>query len=208
MAKILIGATAEELAQEIDGFFMKTDRVWETMTRAARRLEEADIEYGVIGGMALTLHGFVRPTADVDILVSRENLDKVHLSLVGRGFLPAFTGARKGLRDTTTGVKVDFITTGEYPGDGKPKAVRFPDPALTTIDRLGYRVIELPRLIELKLASGLTNPLRLRDLSDVQDLIVNLDLPREIADEIDSSVQDEYLRMWDLAATARDPQSE
>lgn len=208
MAKILIGATAEELAQEVDGFFMKEDRVWETMTRTARRLEDADIEYGVIGGMALTLHGFVRPTADVDILVSVANLDNVHRTLVGRGFLPAFSGARKRLRDTTTGVKVDFITTGEYPGDGKPKPVRFPDPALTTTDRLGYRVIELPRLIELKLASGLTSPLRLRDLSDVQDLIVSLNLPREIAEEIDPSVRDEYLRMWDVAATARDPRSE
>jgi hypothetical protein len=208
MAKILIGATAEELAQEIDGFFMKNDRVWETMTRAARRLEDANIEYGVIGGMALTLHGFVRPTADVDILVSREGLDKVHRTLVGRGFLPKFSGARKGLRDTTTGVTVDFITTGEYPGDGKPKPVRFPDPASATTDRLGYRVIELPWLIELKLASGLTSPLRIRDLSDVQDLILSLKLPREIADQLDPFVRGEYLRMWELAATARDPEAE
>ncbi|MEA2239062.1 MAG: hypothetical protein QOC81_3786 [Thermoanaerobaculia bacterium] len=207
MAKILIGATAEELAQEIDGFFMGTDRVWETMTHAARRLEDAGIEYAVIGGMALTLHGFARPTADVDILVSRAGLDRVHLELAGRGFLPSFSGARKSLRDTTTGVKVDFITTGEYPGDGKPKAVVFPDPATTSTDRLGYKVIELPRLIELKLASGLTNPLRLRDLADVQDLISALNLPRNLADNIDSSVRDEYLRMWDAAAAAR-PQAE
>ena len=34
MAKILVGATAEELAEEIDGFFMGTDRVWETLTHA------------------------------------------------------------------------------------------------------------------------------------------------------------------------------
>ncbi len=208
MAKILIGATAEELAEEIDGFFMRTDRVWQTMTRAARRLEDAGIDYGMIGGMALTLHGYARPTADVDILVSREGLEKVHRDLVGRGFIPAFSGSRKSLRDTTTGVNIDFITTGEYPGDGKPKAVRFPDPSSNTTERLGYRVIELPRLIELKLASGLTAPLRLRDLSDVQDLIVTLKLPRDIADNLDPSVREEYLRMWDVAATARDPQSE
>jgi hypothetical protein len=208
MAKILIGATAEELAEEVDGFFMKTDRVWQTMDHATRRLEEAGIEYVVIGGMALTLHGFARPTADVDILVSRAGLDQVHLDLVGRGFLPTFSGARKSLRDTKTGVKVDFITTGEYPGDGKPKAVMFPDPAATATDRLGYKVIELPRLVELKLASGLTDPLRLRDLADVLDLIRALDLPRNLADDIDESVRHEYLRMWDAAANARDPQSE
>lgn len=208
MAKILIGATAEELALEVDGFFMKTDRVWETMTRTARSLEEAGIEYVVIGGMALTLHGFARPTADVDILVSRAGLDQVHRDLVGRGFRPTFPGARKSLRDTKTGVKIDFITTGEYPGDGKPKEVMFPDPGVTATDRLGYQVIELPRLIELKLASGLTDPLRLRDLADVQDLIRALELPRNLADDINPSVRDEYLRMWDAAANARDSQDE
>jgi RNase P/RNase MRP subunit p30 len=86
--------------------------------------------------------------------------------------------------------------------------VVFPDPARTSTDRLGYKVIELPRLIELKLASGLTDPLRLRDLADVLDLIRALDLPRDLADEIDSSVRHEYLRMWDAAANARDPQAE
>ncbi|MDP9360056.1 MAG: hypothetical protein M3P29_01255, partial [Acidobacteriota bacterium] len=116
-------------------------------------------------------------------------------------------GARKALRDTTTNVQVEFITTGEYPGDGKPKAVSFPDPKDVAVERDGYKVISLPKLIELKLASGLAAAHRMRDLADVQDLIAKLDLPRNLANDLDPSVRDEYLRMWDVAATARGPQS-
>ena len=65
------------------------------------------------------------------------------------------------------------------------------------------KVISLPKLIELKLASGLTNPLRIRDLADVQDLIVTLDLPREIGDQLDPSVRDEYYRRWQLYQTSK-----
>jgi hypothetical protein len=202
MAKILIGATREQLAEEIDGYFMRTDRVWQTMERVTSRLSEAGIPHAVIGGMSLSLHGYARPTADVDILTTREGLDEVHRKLVGLGYRPAFEGARKTLKDTTTGVKVDFITEGEYPGDGKPKPVRFPDPRGVTVERLGFNVIAVEKLIELKLASGMTSPLRLRDLADVQDLIVALKLPRDVAEQLDPSVRDEFLRMWEAAANA------
>lgn len=33
--------------------------------------------------------------------------------------VPPFAGSMR-LRDTATGVKVEFLTTGDYPGDGKP----------------------------------------------------------------------------------------
>ena len=68
-----------------------------------------------------------------------------------------------------------------------------------TIEIDGYRAIMLPKLIELKLASGLTAPGRMRDLSDVQDLIVALNLPLMLADSLDRSVRDEYLRIWNAA---------
>jgi hypothetical protein len=53
-------------------------------------------------------------------------------------------------------------------------------------------------LIDLKLASGLTNPLRGQDLVDVQRLIQTMALPANLADQIDPSVRDEYLRIWKL----------
>lgn len=40
--------------------------------------------------------------------------------LSGRGYRPAFEGAKKSFRDTENGVRLDIVTTGEYPGDGLP----------------------------------------------------------------------------------------
>jgi hypothetical protein len=54
----------------------------------------------------------------------------------------------------------------------------------------------LETLIELKLASGLTAPDRLKDLADVQELIRVLNLPQQLAKKIDISVRDEYVRLW------------
>jgi len=186
----------------VDEFFIKRGPVHRTLERITRRLDDEQVPYAVLGGMALVAHGYVRPTDDVDILTTSEGLEKIREQLVGRGYLPAFRGARKTFRDTDTGVKVEFITAGEYPGDGKPKPVRFPHPAQASIELDGKSVITLPKLIELKLASGLSAPhRRLRDLADVQDLITALNIPRSLADSIDPSVRDEYLRMWDAAQT-------
>jgi hypothetical protein len=199
MAKILIGATAEELSEEIDGFFMRTDKVWQTMDRVAARLREEGIPYAILGGMSLALHGYVRVTADVDVLITRDGLEMVHQRLVGLGYALSFPGARKRIRDTTTGVSIDFITSGEYPGDGKPKAVQFPDPS-DSIERLGYTVLSLPRVIESKIVTGMTVEKRqLRDLADVQELISELKLPRSFAEQLDPTVRSEFDRLWRLA---------
>jgi hypothetical protein len=65
-----------------------------------------------------------------------------------------------------------------------------------SIDRDGLKVSKLETLIELKLASGLTAPDRLKDLADVQELIKILSLPAQLSVDLDRSVRDEYLRLW------------
>ena len=198
-----------DVLQQADEFFMSTGPVHRTLSNVARRLSDAGIDYAVIGGMALALHGFVRPTQDVDLLLSPEGLEKFHAELVGRGYVPTFQGARKHFRDTETGVKVGMITTGEYPGDGKPKPVVFPDPASKSEAIGEHRVINLPTLIELKLASGLSAEHRqLRDLADVQQLIETLDLPESLSEQLDLSVRDEYRRLWRLAKKSQSEQRE
>jgi hypothetical protein len=57
-------------------------------------------------------------------------------------------------------------------------------------------LITLDKLIELKLASGLSAPHRLKDLADVQELIARLKLPLDLAENLDASVRDEYRRLW------------
>jgi len=184
---------------------MKKDDVHLTMRRVTDRLREERIPYAVLGGMAIALHGYLRATNDVDLLTTKDGLEKIHALLVGRGFVPAFNGARKRLRDTQTGVFVDIITSGEYPGDGKPKAVRFPDPS-DSVNFDGINVLSLPRLIEGKIVTGTTVDYRqLQDLGDVQALIRELELPRSFAEQIDPTVRGEFDRLW-LLAQKRDPE--
>ena len=180
-------------------FFMKEGDVYETLRRLAARLKEEGLEYAIIGGMALVAHGYRRFTEDVNVLMTPETLRLFKEKFVGLGYVPSFITASKSFRDTHTGVKVEVMTTGEYPGDGKPKPVVFPDPADARVEREGLWVLTLEKLIELKLAPGLSAPHRLKDLSDVQELIVLLNLPLEFAEKLDESVRAKYGRLWDAA---------
>jgi hypothetical protein len=188
--------------REGDALFRQQGDVYDALRRLAQRLEEEGLSYALLGGMALISHGYRRYTEDVDILLTAEGLAAFRQKCVGHGYVPAFPGAQKTFRDTTNDVRIEIITTGEYPGDGKPKPVAFPDPTRSSIERDGIRIIQLEKLIELKLASGLSAKHRLRDLADVQDLIVALQLPFDVADRLDASVRDEYRRLWDAAQTA------
>jgi hypothetical protein len=175
---------------------MGTGPIHETMRRLARRLSDEHIDYAVAGGMALLLHGYRRETVDVDFLLTSEGRDLMASALEGRGYLPMFPGARKRFRDTETGVEIDLIITGEYPGDGKPKPVHFPDPGEASIEVDGIRILSLEKLIELKLASGMTAPHRLRDLADVQELIKVKSLGPDFANHLDPYVREKYLELW------------
>jgi hypothetical protein len=145
--------------------------------------------------MALFRHGFRRFTEDVDILVTRDGLKPIHDRLTGLGYRPPFEKS-KNLRDTETGVRIEFLVAGQYPGDGKPKAVAFPDPARVGEEVDGVTYLTLPALVELKLASGTSAPDRMKDLVDVQELIKLLALPAEFADRIHPDVRQKFLELW------------
>jgi hypothetical protein len=191
------------LLREASAHFAGKSGVYQTLLNLARRLDEEGVSYAVIGGMALGRHGFARMTEDVDVLMTADGLAAFQARCVGKGYVPAFAGSRKSFRDTETQVRIEVITTGEYPGDGKPKPVVFPDPAEASVEVEGIHVVTLEKLIELKLASGMSAPHRLRDLADVQDLVSTLGLPAEFAERLDASVRDEYRRLWQMEQDAR-----
>lgn len=176
-------------------FFMRDDPVHQTLHEIARRLYELQVPYAVAGGMALVAHGYMRTTEDIDLLVTPGGLETIHRELDGRGYLPPFEGS-KNLRNTRTGVRIEFILTGQYPGDGKPKPVAFPDPATVASEIDGVQYVNLTTLIELKLASGMTNPGRLRDLADVQELIRVLKLPDSFGDQLSPFVRWRFVELW------------
>jgi hypothetical protein len=181
--------------QEADRFFMKSGSVYETLRRISSKLAELKIPYAVAGGMAVSAHGHLRTTEDVDVLVTPEGLEKIHAELEGLGYVAPFAGS-KNLRDTATSVRIEFLLTGQYPGDGKPKPVAFPDPAASATEIDGIAYLGLPALIELKLASGMTGTGRYKDLGDVLALIGELKIPLEFSTKLNPYVRDRFESLW------------
>lgn len=175
--------------------FEESSAVFAALHKITSRLKELGIPYAVVGGMALFQHGLRRFTEDVDLLVRRDDLKVIHDKLRGLGYLPPFATS-KHLRDTQLGVKIEFLTTGDYPGDGKPKPVSFPEPLSVSFEADGINYVNLPTLVELKLASGMTNPGRLKDLSDVLELIKTLNLPIDFANQLDAFVRGRFQELW------------
>jgi len=180
---------------EAGKYFMKTGAVHETLRRIAERLDSLKIPYAVAGGMAVSAHGHFRTTEDVDILVNPAGLAAVHRELEGLGYVPPFAGS-KNLRDVETTVRIEFLVTGQFPGDGKPKPVAFPEPSDVAVEIDGVRYLGLQTLIELKLASGITSPIRQKDLGDVVDLIRSLRLPFDFGQKLNDFVRPKFEELW------------
>jgi hypothetical protein len=185
----------DALLEEAEAYFMGEGGVRNAAAAIAERLAEAGIDYAIAGAIALGEHGFKRLTVDVDVLIRREDLDRFKAEWLGRGYVDVRPGG-KAVRDTINDVKIDFLLTGDFPGDGKPKPVAFPDPREAAIAGDKYRVVSLPRLVEMKLASGMTAPHRLQDLADVLRLIRAADLPRDFAAQIEPYVRAKFDELW------------
>src|SRR5215213_9367834 len=187
-------------------YFMGEGTINKTLARLSNDLDEHGIDYVVIGAVALLAHGYPRFTEDIDLVMTREGLERFHEELVGLGYTPAFPGARKRLRSTTDGVSIEVMTTGEYPGDGKPKPVSMPAPsdAATEID--GIKFVTLEKLIELKLASGISASDRLKDLADVQELIKIRKLDADFALKLDPYVRAKYLQLQEAVSNSESSQ--
>jgi hypothetical protein len=180
---------------EVSRYFMREGKLNVTLARVTRDLKEHGIDYMVIGALALFEHGYARLTEDIDLVLTPEGLEAFHRELIGLGYLPAFQGAKKRLRSTTEDVTIEVMTTGEYPGDGKPKPVSIPEPSTASTEIDGVRFVIFEKLIELKLASGMTAPHRLKDLADVQELIKARGLQPEFAERLDPYVREKFVEL-------------
>jgi hypothetical protein len=179
-------------------FFMGDADVHRALRQLVRALDEAGVPYAIAGAMALNEHGYQRVTTDVVVLLTTEGLARFKARWLGRGYVENFPGS-KGLRDTQHGVSIDVLLAGEYPGDGKPKAVRFPDPEKVAIRAESGAFLPLPTLVELKLASGMSAPHRLKDLADVLELVRAKGIDRAFAEQLDPSVRAKFVELWEAA---------
>jgi hypothetical protein len=177
-------------------YFMGQGNLNSALAQLSADLGRHGIDYMVIGAVALMAYGYPRFTEDIDLVMTAEGLETFHKELIGLGYVPAFQGSRKKLRATREGVPVEVMISGEYPGDGKPKPVSFPVPSDASVELEGVRVATLEKLLELKLASGMTAPDRLKDLADVQELIKIRGLDERFAEGLDPYVREKYLELW------------
>lgn len=180
---------------EAEEFFGGKLQARETARRLARRLDEIGVPYAVIGAVALNAYKFERFTIDVDVIVRRESIPVIHAALVGRGYVPRFDGS-KNLIDTENRVRIDLVVAGGFPGDGKEKPIAFPDPGEGTVLIDGVRYVTLEKLVELKLASGISNFNRMSDLGDVQKAIHVLKLARAFGDRLHPYVRAKFDELW------------
>lgn len=184
-------------------FFMRQTDVHKTLEKIARLLAVDDIPYALVGALALGEYGYERVTVDVDLLLTPEGLRRFKAKHLGLGYVDKFAGS-KGVRDTETSVAIDVVLTGDYPGDGLPKPIAFPDPASVAVKAQGLSLLPLSVLIELKLASGISAPHRLRDLADVLELIRVAQLPLALSETLDTWVRPKYEELWHAAKSGHD----
>ena len=178
-------------------YFMGEGKLNKRLAQLTTDLKEHGIDYMVIGAVALLAHGYQRFTSDIDLVLTPDGLEAFHRELIGPAYVPAFPGAKKRLRSTSDGIIIEVMTTGEYPGDGKPKPVSIPEPSQASTDINGIQVVTFEKLIELKLASGISAPHRLKDLADVQELIKIRKLEPEFAERVDPYVRGKFLELYE-----------
>ena len=175
--------------------------VHRALEKLIRLLEEDGISYAIVGAMALNEHGYRRATEDVDVLLNRAGLLRFKERHLGLGYVERFPGS-KGLKDTENRVNIDVLLAGDYPGDGRPGPIPFPDPAEVAERGARGAFLPLAKLVELKLASGMTAPHRLKDLADVLEVIRALGLERAFAESLDPWVRAKFLELWEAAQGA------
>jgi hypothetical protein len=169
--------------------------VWQTAEQCSALFHGAGIPHAILGGVAVSLHGYQRNTIDVDLLIQREQSAAVKQLLLNAGFTSneerrEFIGVNR--------VPVQFLIANEPAGDDRSLGVVLPDPSLEGVatEIEGLRVLTLARLIETKLACGLGNLRRThRDLADVVELIAIHQLGSEFAAQLHKRVRAEFRKL-------------
>lgn len=172
-------------------FHQQTGPVPDTLAVLSQHLKAEGIEFVVIGAFALAAHKYQRATADVDVCMTPEDLEKFRREFVGKWY-QRVEGRSRRFYDPRTKVTVDVLVSGELAGrTSRNKVIRFPHPAEAR-EIGGIPTVSLARLIELKLVTW-----RLRDWADVVALIQANNLGEDYAEQLDPLVRMAYLECYD-----------
>lgn len=169
---------------------LENQTLWETAEECHRILADERIPHAVAGGVAVCLHGYQRNTVDLDMLIRKEDSQKVREILERESFTWKPADAEF---ISTSGITVQFLIAGDPAGPDSEVAL--PDPgaqgSVTAID--GLPVLTLARLIEAKIACGQGNLRRThKDFADVVELIAQNRLNSSFARFLHKSLRTTY----------------
>jgi hypothetical protein len=147
------------------------ERLFERMRRFHRALQQADIPYRIIGGMAVFYHVAERDhdkarfTRDVDAAVRREDLERIIAAAQAAGFSYRHVAGMDMLVDpvspgTRSAIHLVFARERVRPSDVEP--IPFSDPDRTSE---GIPLAPVADLVRMKLTS-----FRLKDKVHIQDM--------------------------------------
>lgn len=146
-------------------------------------LEQAGVRYLIVGGVAVVLHGYLRTTLDLDLVVQLEhdNLDRALIALEGLGFQPRVPVPLRSFADPQIreswrqekNMTVFSLWHPEHPGFALDLFVQEPFDFDAVYSRalrvplqgLEAAVISRDDLVDMKRAAG-----RARDLEDIAAL--------------------------------------
>lgn len=163
----------QTLQPDFGAYVMAVQRVEELLRRVTTALAQTGIPHAIIGGNAVAAWisaidpDAARTTKDVDLLIRRDDLGRIADVLRPAGLVPAevlgvsmFVDAKDP--SPKSGVHLLFANEPIRPDDPCPA----PDPEKSRIGVLGYRIIELPELVKMKLLA-----FRLRDQTHLVDML-------------------------------------
>lgn len=151
------------------------------LERLLRVLDEADVEFIVVGGIAATIYGSARLTQDLDLVYRRTPANLERLAGALQPYAPYQRGAPPGLPflwDAETlrrGLNFTLSTTlgaldllGEIAGGGTYENL-LPDSHHVSAFGIEFLCLDLLRLIQVKRAAG--RPKDLEAISELEALL-------------------------------------
>jgi len=153
-------------------------------------LKKYRINFSIIGGTARNQYGYQKITEDIDLLIAKE--DKEKLKNIPIGYLKDISNKRARkfqLHDPET--IIEIIYEGEISGDGI-HGLKYPSPEVISKNN----IISLKYLIMFKLSSGLYGIGRYKDFDDIFELIKRNKLTKDYADKFRKDLKEKYAELW------------
>jgi len=176
--------------------------LWGVAARCHELLSEAGIAYSVCGGVAVCLHGYQRNTTDLDLVIRSDDSETVRKLLSEAGLQ---WDAETAEFRTEDGIAVQFLIAGQKAGKGTEVSVPEPAGDLNVEQIEGLSVVRLSRLIEMKIACGMSNLRRThKDFADVVELIAIRDLDGTFARFLHKSLRPTFRELVRNARSSDD----